>query len=79
MTEYSDKLNRKQAAERIGKSTNWLATKGKRLGVPCYRIGGTYTYLAHELDTWWESQRYIVATSGPVRSSGYVMRQKVSL
>ena len=79
MTGYTDKLNRKQAAKRIGKSANWLATKGKRLGVPCFLIGGTYFYLVHELDEWWESQRYTVNTYGPVRSSGYVMRQKVSL
>jgi len=73
------KLNRPEAAKRIGKSAHWLGTQGKRLGVPCYRIGGTYQYLAHEIDAWWESQRYSINNFGPVRSSGYVMRKKVSL
>lgn len=79
MTTYQDKLTRKEAAKRIGKSTNWMATKGKRLGVPCYRIGGTYYYLTHELDQWWEQQRMVNQSYGPVRSSGFVMRQKVTL
>jgi hypothetical protein len=79
MNAYEDKLTRKEAAKRIGKSAHWLATKGKRLGVPCFLIGGTYYYVAKELDAWWEDQRYSVSNYGPVRSSGYVIRQKVSL
>lgn len=79
MMDIEEKLSRKQAAKRIGKSEHWLGTTGKRLGVPCYRIGGTYFYLIAELDAWWEKQRYVTASYGPVRRSGYVMATKVSL
>jgi hypothetical protein len=79
MTVLEVKLTRKEAAKRIGKSEHWLCTKGKRLGVPCYRIGGTYYYLPGELDAWWDKQRYVASTYSPVRRSGYVMASKVSL
>ncbi len=79
MTILEVKLTRKEAAKRIGKSEGWLATKGKRLGVPCYRIGGTYYYILSELDAWWNEQRYVPSGYVPVRSSGFVMNAKVSL
>ena len=79
MTVPEEKLTRKQAAKRIGKSAHWLATRGKCLGVPCFRIGGTYFYLPDEIDAWWEKQRYVSASYGPVRHSGYVMKSKVTL
>jgi hypothetical protein len=79
MTTLEVKLTRKEAAKRIGKSGHWLCTKGKRLGVPCYRIGGTYYYLPDELDAWWDKQRYVESSYGPVRHSGYVMKSKVVL
>lgn len=73
------KLTAKEAAARIGKSVHWLLTEGKRQGVPCYRIGGRYQYSPKELDEWVESRRYEYISPRPVRSSGYVMREKVTL
>ena len=72
-------LTAKEAALRIGKSVHWLQTEGKRQGVPCYRVGGRYQYPPTELDEWFQSRRYQYVSAHPVRSSGYVVRQKVAL
>lgn len=72
-------LTAKEAALRLGKSVHWLQTEGKRQGVPCYRIGGRYQYSSTELDEWFQNRRYQYVSAHPVRSSGYVMRQKVIL
>lgn len=72
-------LTAKEAALRLGKSVHWLQTEGKRQGVPCYRVGGHYQYSPTELDEWFQSRRYQYVSAHPVRSSGYVVRQKVAL
>ena len=72
-------LTAKEAALRLGKSVHWLQTEGKRQGVPCYRVGGRYQYSPVGLNEWFQSRRYQYASAHPVRSSGYVNRQKVAL
>jgi hypothetical protein len=42
-------------------------------------VGGRYQYSPVELDEWFQSRRYHYASAHPVRSSGYVNRQKVAL
>jgi len=75
---HEEMISTRAAASYLGKSTHWLRTQGKRLGVPCYRVGGRYQYLKTELDAWLMQCRYNDSYR-PVRTSGYVMRSKVSL
>jgi len=75
---HEEMISTKEAARFLGKSTHWLRTQGRRLGVPCYRVGGRYLYLKSELEGWLKQCRYNESYR-PVRTSGYVQRSKVSL
>lgn len=77
-TPTSGLLSSREAARHLGKSVHWLRTEGKRLGIPCYRVGGRYQYRVEELDEWLSTCRHR-PTFYPVRSSGYVLKSKVTL
>jgi excisionase family DNA binding protein len=72
-------LSTKEAALIVRKSAPWLLGKGRRLGIPCYRIGGRWLFPKDELEAWKEAQRYVGSKVTTIRSGGYVMRQKVAL
>jgi hypothetical protein len=52
--DFSKKMDPATAADYLGKSLPWLRQHGKRLGIKCYKIGGTYYYLKEDLDAWIE-------------------------
>ena len=52
--DFSKKMDPAGAADYLGKSLPWLRQHGKRLGIKCYKIGGTYYYLKEDLDAWIE-------------------------
>lgn len=59
MADSAERLQPKQAAEVVGKSTSWL--KKKRVtggGPPWYRIGWRIIYIKSELDAWYRGQRH---------------------
>ncbi len=49
-------LSSKDAAELLGKTTQWVQVNRKRLGLPHYKIGGRYYFKAAELESWLEAQ-----------------------
>jgi len=61
----------------LGKSLPWLRQHGKRLGIKCYKIGGTYYYLKEDLDAWIELNAVSVTavTTGRkvAKESGYLL------
>ena len=76
--DFSKKFDSAQAAEYLGKSLAWLHQNGKRLGIKCYKVGGTYFYLKEDLDSWIEANAVGVATNTKtskksVRNDGFLI------
>jgi hypothetical protein len=42
------------AAQFLGKKTQWIQVNRKRLGIPHYKIGGRFYYKQIELEAWLE-------------------------
>ena len=40
------------AAQFLGKKTQWIQVNRKRLGIPHYKIGGRYYFKQDELEAW---------------------------
>lgn len=55
--DFSHKMNTREAAAYLGRSTGWLAASRTRLNIPAYRIGRSYTYIKEELDAWIATQK----------------------
>ncbi len=75
--DFSKKMDPAATANYLGKSLPWLRQHGKRLGIKCYKIGGTYYYLKEDLDTWIELHAVsvtAVSTSRKVaKENGYLL------
>ena len=75
--DFSKKMDPASAAEYLGKSLPWLRPRGKRLGIQCYKIGGTYSYLKEDLDAWIEmnavSAIALSASRKTAKENGYLL------
>lgn len=75
--DFSKKMDPATAADYLGKSLPWLRQQGKRLGIKCYKIGGTYYYLKEDLDAWIEMHAVGVSTATnnkkAAKDSGYLL------
>jgi hypothetical protein len=75
--DFSKKMDPAATADYLGKSLPWLRQHGKRLGIKCYKIGGTYYYLKEDLDAWIELNAVGVTavTTGRkvAKESGYLL------
>jgi hypothetical protein len=75
--DFSKKMDPATAADYLGKSLPWLRQQGKRLGIKCYKIGGTYYYLKEDLDAWIEMHAVSASTASnnkkAAKDSGYLL------
>jgi hypothetical protein len=62
-------LSTKGVAALLSRSPHWVHMNAKRLGIPRYRIGGTWVYDEEQVNAWFESQKEQVSVlSRPKRS-----------
>jgi hypothetical protein len=75
--DFSKKMDPATTAGYLGKSLPWLRQHGKRLGIKCYKIGGTYYYLKEDLDAWIELHAVTVAaistSKKAAKENGYLL------
>ena len=50
-------LSTKGVAALLSRSPHWVHMNAKRLGIPCYRLGGTWVYEEEQVLAWFESQK----------------------
>lgn len=60
-------LSTKGVAALLSRSPHWVHMNAKRLGIPRYRLGGTWVYEEEQVLAWFESQKEIASSVRPVR------------
>ena len=50
-------LSTKGVAALLSRSPHWVHMNAKRLGIPRYRLGGTWVYEEAQVLAWFESQK----------------------
>jgi hypothetical protein len=50
-------LSTKGVAELLSRSPHWVHMNAKRLGIPRYRLGGTWVYEEAQVVVWFETQK----------------------
>jgi hypothetical protein len=50
-------LTTKGVAALLSRSPHWVHMNAKRLGIPRYRIGGTWVYEEAQVISWFESKK----------------------
>ena len=50
-------LSTKGVAELLSRSPHWVHVNAKRLGIPRYRLGGTWVYEEGQVVAWFETQK----------------------
>jgi len=50
-------LSTKGVAELLSRSPHWVHMNAKRLGIPRYRLGGTWVYEEDQVVVWFETQK----------------------
>jgi len=50
-------LSTKGVAALLSRSPHWVHMNAKRLGIPRYRLGGTWVYEEEQVLTWFETQK----------------------
>jgi len=50
-------LSTKGVAALLSRSPHWVHMNAKRLGIPRYRLGGTWVYEEEQVVAWFESQK----------------------
>ncbi len=50
-------LSTKGVAALLSRSPHWVHMNAKRLGIPRYRLGGTWVYEEEEVLLWFEAQK----------------------
>jgi hypothetical protein len=50
-------LSTKGVAALLSRSPHWVHMNAKRLGIPRYRLGGTWVYEEEQVLAWFESQK----------------------
>jgi hypothetical protein len=50
-------LSTKGVAALLSRSPHWVHMNAKRLGIPRYRLGGTWVYDEGQVLAWFESQK----------------------
>ena len=50
-------LSTKGVAELLSRSPHWVHVNAKRLGIPRYRLGGTWVYEEDQVVVWFETQK----------------------
>ena len=50
-------LSTKGVAELLSRSPHWVHVNAKRLGIPRYRLGGTWVYEEDQVLAWFETQK----------------------
>jgi hypothetical protein len=50
-------LSTKGVAALLSRSPHWVHVNAKRLGIPRYRLGGTWVYEEEQVLTWFETQK----------------------
>lgn len=64
-------LSTKGVAALLSRSPHWVHMNAKRLGIPRYRLGGTWVYEEEQVLLWFEAQKE--QTTGVRRSRTYRM------
>lgn len=64
-------LSTKGVAALLSRSPHWVHMNAKRLGIPRYRLGGTWLYQEDQVLTWFDGQREITEKSQQGRSNGF--------
>ena len=60
-------LSTKGVAALLSRSPHWVHMNAKRLGIPRYRLGGTWVYEEEQVLAWFESQKKITTSVRPAR------------
>jgi len=50
-------LSTKGVAALLSRSPHWVHMNAKRLGIPRYRLGGTWVYEEDQVAAWFETQK----------------------
>ena len=50
-------LSTKGVAALLSRSPHWVHMNAKRLGIPRYRLGGTWVYEEDQVLAWFETQK----------------------
>ena len=50
-------LSTKGVAALLSRSPHWVHMNAKRLGIPRYRLGGTWVYEEEQVLVWFETQK----------------------
>jgi hypothetical protein len=50
-------LSTKGVAALLSRSPHWVHMNAKRLGIPRYRLGGTWVYEEAQVISWFESKK----------------------
>ena len=50
-------LSTKGVAALLSRSPHWVHMNAKRLGIPRYRLGGTWVYETDQVVAWFEKQK----------------------
>jgi hypothetical protein len=50
-------LSTKGVAALLSRSPHWVHMNAKRLGIPRYRLGGTWVYEEEQVVAWFETQK----------------------
>jgi hypothetical protein len=50
-------LSTKGVAALLSRSPHWVHMNAKRLGIPRYRLGGTWVYEEEQVLAWFETQK----------------------
>jgi hypothetical protein len=50
-------LSTKGVAALLSRSPHWVHMNAKRLGIPRYRLGGTWVYEETQVISWFESKK----------------------
>ena len=60
-------LSTKGVAALLSRSPHWVHMNAKHLGIPRYRLGGTWVYEEEQVLAWFESQKEVTTSVRPVR------------
>lgn len=52
-------LTTKGVAALLSRSPHWVHMNAKRLGIPRYRLGGTWVYEETQVISWFESKKEV--------------------
>ena len=61
------RLTTKGVAALLSRSPHWVHVNARRLGIPRYRLGGTWVYEEDQVLAWFEEQKEQTSNSLPPR------------